>query len=87
MIHYFPGNLGHILVILAFVSSLVATYAFARNINDENNSWARFAKGAFYIHAIAIFGIVITLFLMISGHMFEYHYVYNYTSKILPIYY
>ncbi|WP_258100400.1 cytochrome c biogenesis protein CcsA [Marinoscillum pacificum] len=87
MIHYFPGNLGHILVILAFISSLVATYAFARNINDENNSWARFAKGAFYIHAIAIFGIVITLFLMISGHMFEYHYVYNYTSKILPIYY
>ena len=87
MIHYFPGNLGHILVILAFISSLVATYAFAKNINDKNNSWARFAKGAFYVHAIAIFGIVITLFLMISGHMFEYHYVYNYTSKILPIYY
>lgn len=87
MIHYFAGNLGHILVILAFVSSIVATYAFAKNINDSNNSWARFAKGAFYVHAAAIFGIVITLFIMISGHMFEYHYVYNYTSKILPVYY
>lgn len=87
MIHYFPGNLGHILVILAFVSALVAVYAFAKNINDTNNTWARFAKGAFYVHAIAIFSIVITLFVMISGHMFEYHYVYNYTSKILPVYY
>ncbi|WP_421874947.1 heme lyase CcmF/NrfE family subunit [Marinoscillum sp.] len=87
MIHYIPGNLGHILVILAFVSSIVATYAFAKSINDDRHSWARFAKGAFYVHAIAIFGIVITLFVMISGHMFEYHYVYQYTSKLLPVYY
>lgn len=85
MIHYFAGNLGHFLVILAFVSAVVATYSFAKNIWDQ--SWARFAKGAFYIHALAIFAIVITLFAMISGHMFEYHYVYNYTSKILPVYY
>ncbi len=87
MIHYFPGNLGHLLVILAFVSAIVATYAFAKNINDHEQKWTRFAKGAFYVHAIAIFSIVITLFVMISGHMFEYHYVYNYTSKFLPPYY
>ncbi len=87
MIHYFPGNVGHILVILAFVSAMVATYAFAKCIHDPQNAWSRFAKGAFYLHALSIFGIVITLFVMISGHMFEYHYVYNYTSKILPIYY
>lgn len=74
-------------MILAFVSALLATYAFAKNINNTSQSWARFAKGAFYVHALAIFAIVITLFVMISGHMFEYHYVYNYTSKILPIYY
>jgi len=87
MIHYFAGNLGHFFVILAFVSAILATYAFSKNINDAQDQWARFAKGAFYVHAIAIFGIVITLFVMISNHMFEYHYVYNYTSKILPVYY
>ncbi|MEQ8581119.1 MAG: cytochrome c biogenesis protein CcsA [Marinoscillum sp.] len=87
MIHYFPGNLGHLLVILAFVSAIVATYAFAKNINDNEQKWARFAKGAYYLHAAAILSIVITLFVMISGHMFEYHYVYNYTSKFLPPYY
>ena len=86
MIHYFPGSFGHFLVILAFISSIIATYAFAKSINN-NQSWARFAKGAFYVHAIAIFGVVATLFAMISGHMFEYHYVYQYTSKILPVYY
>ncbi|REE01703.1 cytochrome c biogenesis protein CcsA [Marinoscillum furvescens] len=87
MIHYFVGNLGHFLVILAFVSAVVATYAFAKNIHNTDTSWARFAKGAFYVHALAIFAIAGTLFAMISGHMFEYHYVYNYTSKILPVYY
>lgn len=87
MIHYFVGNLGHFLVILGFVSAILATFSFAKNINDPENKWTRFAKGAFYVHALAIFGIVITLFVMISNHMFEYHYVYNYTSKVLPIYY
>ncbi|MFT7029549.1 MAG: cytochrome c-type biogenesis protein CcmF [Marinoscillum sp.] len=87
MIHYLPGNIGHLLVILAFITAIVATYAFAKNINDANSKWSRFAIGAFYIHAVAIFSIVITLFLMISNHLFEYHYVYNYTSKYLPVYY
>ncbi len=87
MIHYLSGNLGHLFVILAFVSSIVATFAFAKNINDESARWTKFAIGSFYVHAFAIFSIVVTLFLMIYNHQFEYHYVYNYTSKYLPIYY
>lgn len=87
MIHYFAGNLGHAFVILAFVSAIVATFAFAKNINDPEKRWSTYAKGAYYLHAFSVIGIVITLFWMISNHMFEYHYVYNYTSKILPVYY
>lgn len=84
--HYFIGNLGHILVCLAFVSALFATFFFAKSIGSSQ-SWGGFAKAIYYVHAAAIFGVVITLFLMISGHMFEYHYVYMYTSSILPVYY
>ena len=86
MIHYAVGNVGHLFVILAFVSAIVATYAFFKNIN-ANNQWLKLARYAYYVHAAAIFSIVITLFVMISNHMFEYHYVYNYTSKFLPVYY
>lgn len=87
MIHQFVGNFGHFLVILAFVSALGATYAFAKNISNTENKWDWFARCFFYIHALSIFSIAGVLFVIISSHYFEYHYAYNYTSKILPVYY
>ena len=87
MIHYFIGNLGHFLVITAFISAILATLAFAKDISSPEQKWAGFARWSFYVHALAIFGIVISLFLIISNHYFEYHYAFNYTSKLLPVYY
>lgn len=87
MIHLLVGNLGHFLVITAFISALVSAYAFAKGINDPENKWDRFARWSFYVHAAAIFSIVVVLFTIISNHYFEYHYAYNYTSKFLPVYY
>ena len=84
--HYFIGNLGHLFVILSFVSAIVSTIAFYRSIKEESK-WFGFSKWAYYIHAFSIFGVVITLFLIINNHFFEYHYAYNYTSKLLPYYY
>lgn len=85
MVHYFIGNLGHFFVILAFVASLIATVSFVMGVKDQLMS--KFGSGAFYVHTFGVVGIVITLFLIINQHYFEYHYAWSHTSKFLPIYY
>lgn len=86
MIHYFEGQLGHIFVIAAFVSSLLASYAFYKGRNQDQ-AWASFGTKIFYVHAVAVLGIVVMLFVIISNHYFEYHYAYSHSSKLLPVYY
>lgn len=84
--HYFIGDLGHLFVITSFVSAILATYAFFQ-AQKEGSDWKQYSKLIFYVHAVSIIGVCVTLFLIIHNHYFEYHYAYNYTSKILPYYY
>ena len=86
MIHYFEGQLGHVFVLVAFVSSLLSAYAYFRGRN-QNEGWSSFGSKIFYIHSLAVFGIIGTLFYLISNHYFEYHYVFSHSSKLLPVYY
>ena len=85
MVHHFIGKLGHFFVILSFVCALIATVSYHLGRKDESH--VKFGSILFYIHSIGIFGIVITLFLIINQHYFEYHYAWSHTSKYLPIYY
>ncbi len=85
MVHYLVGNLGHFFVTLAFVASITASLSFFKGIKEDR--WKRFGVITFYVHAIAILGVVITLFAIINRHYFEYHYAWSHTSKYLPVYY
>lgn len=86
MIHYFEGQLGHVFVIIAFVTSILASIAFFLGRNQES-TWSTFGSRVFYAHSIAVLGIIGTLFYLITNHYFEYHYVFSHSSKILPVYY
>ena len=90
MVHYLIGNLGHFLVLLAFVSALVATYGYFRSVGSDELSkgdWLAYSRLAFYVHAISVVGIVGSLFYIINGHYFEYHYAWSHSSTTLPIHY
>ena len=86
MVHYFIGQLGHFFVVLSFISAIVATYAYYRSVKDADR-WQNFSRMVYYVHFIAVIGILVTLFLIINRHYFEYHYAWNYSSKFLPVYY
>ncbi len=86
MIHYFEGQLGHAFVIIAFVTSMLSAYGFFKGRNQDSE-WTSFASKIFYLHTIAVFGVIGTLFYLITNHYFEYHYVFSHSSKILPTYY
>ena len=86
MIHYLEGQLGHIFVIIAFVSSLLCSVAYLIGLRNKSN-WSAFGTYVFYGHTVAVVGIIGVLFYLITNHYFEYHYVYSHSSRILPAYY
>lgn len=91
MIHLTVGNLGHLLIIISFVAALVSTYTYVKSVYsidlDQRTSWLKYARSAFILHGLAVFGVVGTLFYIIHNHYFEYHYAYSHTSSLLPFYY
>ena len=90
MIHTFVGNLGHFLVITAFVSVLISAFSYwkaQRSDEIAKPSWLSYARIAFYIHGASVFGIVASLFYIINSHYFEYHYAWSHSSAELPVYY
>lgn len=76
--HYFIGHLGHLFVILSFVAAVATAFSyFKATITDDlvlKNQWLVNGRTGFYVHAIAVLGICVMLFVIISNHYFEYHY-------------
>ena len=89
--HYLVGDLGHLFVITSFVTSLATAYAYFKATTtstlDQKKFWSENGKAGFYTHTVAVLGICVTLFVIISNHYFEYHYAYNYSDRQLPVYY
>jgi len=82
------GNLGHLAVVLAFGTSILATFAyFFASQNENNSSWKTIANSAFYVHTFSVLSIVGILFYIIHQHLFEYHYAWQHSSRDLPVEY
>ncbi|MBC8173720.1 MAG: cytochrome c biogenesis protein CcsA [Chitinophagales bacterium] len=82
-INPFFGQIGHLFVIISFVAALLATlsYLFSKTAADpDKHNWLKTARILFFTHAAAVAGIIITLFIMIFNHHFEYHYVWSHSS-------
>ncbi|KPM47167.1 cytochrome c biogenesis protein CcsA [Jiulongibacter sediminis] len=87
MLRSYLGNIGHLLTILAFISSLIATYAYWQSSQEKNQNsiWKKFANQAFAVHSVFVIGVVATLFSIIFNNYFEYHYAWDNTSISLPL--
>jgi cytochrome c-type biogenesis protein CcmF len=89
--HLLPGQTGHFFVILSLVASLVATIAFYKATNSaeigEKNSWLRIARGAFLLETISVISVFISLYYIISNHLFEYKYAWQHSSRALQVEY
>ncbi|MGK7389582.1 MAG: cytochrome c biogenesis protein CcsA [Candidatus Cyclobacteriaceae bacterium M2_1C_046] len=85
MIHTFIGDLGHLFVIISFISSITIVFAYLKSQKDT--SWNSFANNTVIAHFLAITGVVACLYIIISQHYYEYHYAYSHSSNTLPWYY
>ncbi len=91
MLRPYLGNIGHISVIISFVAAVVSTYAYWQATRPQvlsnkqvTDQWLKFARGAFYVHTLAIFTICASLLSIIFNHYFEYHYAWDNSSWSLP---
>ncbi|RZK49334.1 MAG: cytochrome C biogenesis protein [Pedobacter sp.] len=85
-----PGQIGQFLIVLGFVGALLSTisYFFAtKNRIDGDNSWRNLGRIGYIINFSSVIGIGTVLFYIILNHYFEYNYVYQHSSKSLPVYY
>lgn len=89
--HLLPGQLGHLFVILAFVAALFSSFAYAIAARKEEvpdgNIWKLLARWGFLVQAAAIAGTFITLYYIISNHLFEYNYAWKHSSRGLQVKY
>jgi cytochrome c-type biogenesis protein CcmF len=85
--HLLPGQLGHFLVVLSLVASLLATIAYFKAstaaLPEQQESWKKLARIAFLIDAASVAGIFATIFIIISSHYFEYYYAWNHSDTSL----
>lgn len=86
--HPIFGQAGHFLVILSFVAALLSSVSYFFNTLDSSDrSWLRLGRSSFLIHSLSVLGILSILFWIIFNHYFEYHYVWEHSSKSLPFKY
>lgn len=84
-----PGEVGHYLVITAFVTALISAVAYAVSNKDQKDkeSWKKLGRYSFYVHGISIISAIILLFTLMLNHHYEYNYVWAHVSDDLPVKY
>jgi cytochrome c-type biogenesis protein CcmF len=88
--HLLYGKLGNFLIVLSFTSAILSVIAFlfaSKKDNQHFNSWRTLGRSAFVLHGISIFSVVALIFYLIHGHFYEYYYVWQHSSDILPVKY
>lgn len=83
MIHETPGQVGHLLIIISFITSMVAAIGYFMATHKKEirkGSWISFARCAFVIHGLSMLTVAGILFFLIANHYFEYHYVWSHSS-------
>lgn len=83
------GYIGHFLVVLSFVGALLSAVSYYKASFEtvDKTNWLRLGKLSFRLHSIGVIGVVITLFSMLLGRMFEYHYVWHHSNSEMPLRY
>ena len=89
--HLLIGQIGHFLVLLSLVSAILATISFYISSQQKDlilfNQWLKLGRISFWMQALTVIGVFITLYLVIYFHYFEYKYAHQHSKRSLDIQY
>jgi cytochrome c-type biogenesis protein CcmF len=83
--HLWVGQLGNAFLVLSFVAALTAFVGYY--LSTKNFEYLKFARNAFYVHSLSVFGIASTLFYMLFNHFYEYQYSWQHSNNEMPLRY
>jgi cytochrome c-type biogenesis protein CcmF len=85
--HLLPGQLGHFLLVLSLVASLVATFAYFKTTVAKPGTdaiyWKKLGRLSFIVEAVSVASIIALLYYINSNHLFEYKYAWQHSSRSL----
>jgi cytochrome c-type biogenesis protein CcmF len=83
-----PGQLGNFFIILSFVGALIASISYFLTVKyPEEKSWLKWGRISFLIHSFSVLGVIGVIFYLLINHRFEYYYIWQHSSKDLPVRY
>ncbi len=83
------GILGHILILTAFVSCILAVFAFyqAAQKDQPGQTFFRLGKALWGVMTLCLFSAWLLLIVLIATHQFQYNYVWAHSSRDLPFHF
>ena len=84
------GNLGNLLIALAFASAFIGIFAWfgaEKKLTDGFLPWEKVGVFFFWVHALAVIGIIGLLLFLLFSHRFEYYYVWQHSNKEMQMKY
>ena len=88
--HLVFGILGRSFVWLSFTAAFISTALFLFHFSRKENPLRRIqgiARGFYLLHIFSLLAVIVILYILIFKHYFEYSYVWQYSSKGLPVKY
>jgi cytochrome c biogenesis factor len=79
----FLGLLGNAVIIVGFVASVIGLAAYFGSI--RNPRIIGFARTGFHVTVTAVFVASVLLMILIVKHQFQFHYIWAYSSRDLPL--
>ncbi|MEY3051196.1 MAG: hypothetical protein RLY31_981 [Bacteroidota bacterium] len=88
---HWPGMLGHLSVVTAFVSSLFAAASYFLAVREQEPAdrvpWLRLGRMGFTLHSASVLSVIGTLFFLLVEKRYEYAYAQKVISDDLPFKY
>lgn len=89
--HLWVGQLGHICILLSFVSALLsaASYYFGvqHRLDQHAFLWNKIGRFAFFTHFATLLVLMFLIFYAMYHQMYEYSYIFDHVSGDLPMKY
>ncbi len=88
--HLLAGQVGQALLWVSFISAAFAAIFYFRLLSSKKERSKLLERGArsfYWLHALSLIGVSVVLYYLIFNHYFEYSYVWNYSSRDLPVKY
>ncbi|MBK6966801.1 MAG: cytochrome c biogenesis protein CcsA [Bacteroidales bacterium] len=84
--HLLAGTIGRLLIYLSFLAGFAGIFFYLKLLKKgaEDKSLLKFARSAYLVQTFSIVGISISMLYLIVNHCFEYSYIYQHSSSLMP---